>query len=534
MKLSQAAICVIVAFLGFGNALPETSAKTARCAIDPVIIIGAGKAGAAATRDLTTRGCKVVVVEARDRVGGRAHIIQDWGSGFPLDTGGTYIHGGSVDNSVRWVAEKKLGLKTIESGGDSAYIGPEDRMKWTKASNGEAYTEGVMELGWAAYEDWWECVAKLEADRLAKGQQDVSLAWATNEVMNGFLMRDDTFVKMAEMNTDTTYLLFIHLNKVFEGDWGLPLSQFKLFGFKDDYHWRTIEEGDRVIVGGMQQVPAALLKDINLVLNYRVTRIDYIDTKNPIITVEGTSGEDRNITSGITIISTLPLEILTARDVEFVAPLPANKRLSTNRRGIARLNNLHLEFPSRFWEEDLGTMTLVPQESDPRHDAFLGEWIWTGSLLQIKGKHDSTDAKSDTYQPALSFFWASDDYWHESLSDKELKNMALKKLIMRYGKENVLEPTSYIASRWNTDPYTKLAYSGLRLYSTKEDWENLAAPINNALFFAGEHTNLDGRYQTLDGAYDSGIRAAKEVAGLTENGLGKIVSEWENPTKKTK
>ncbi|WP_415794267.1 FAD-dependent oxidoreductase, partial [Mycolicibacterium frederiksbergense] len=38
-----------------------------------VIVVGAGFAGLSAARELTKRGHKVVVLEGRDRVGGRAH-----------------------------------------------------------------------------------------------------------------------------------------------------------------------------------------------------------------------------------------------------------------------------------------------------------------------------------------------------------------------------------------------------------------------------------------------------------------------------
>jgi len=55
-----------------------------------VIIIGAGMAGAAAARTLKEAGCEVVVLEARDRTGGRIHTHTDGGHeyriGCQLDT----------------------------------------------------------------------------------------------------------------------------------------------------------------------------------------------------------------------------------------------------------------------------------------------------------------------------------------------------------------------------------------------------------------------------------------------------------------
>jgi len=44
-----------------------------------VIVIGAGIAGLTAAKDLMSHGHKVVVVEARDRIGGRMFISDELG-----------------------------------------------------------------------------------------------------------------------------------------------------------------------------------------------------------------------------------------------------------------------------------------------------------------------------------------------------------------------------------------------------------------------------------------------------------------------
>jgi hypothetical protein len=55
-----------------------------------VIIIGAGYTGLTAARDLATTGCKVLLLEARDRIGGRTYTTEIDGHLFEM--GGTYIH----------------------------------------------------------------------------------------------------------------------------------------------------------------------------------------------------------------------------------------------------------------------------------------------------------------------------------------------------------------------------------------------------------------------------------------------------------
>ena len=64
-----------------------------------VVILGAGIAGLSAAYHLVEHGVKdIVVLEARERVGGRIHTIMH--NGHPLELGAQWIHGGCPSNSV--------------------------------------------------------------------------------------------------------------------------------------------------------------------------------------------------------------------------------------------------------------------------------------------------------------------------------------------------------------------------------------------------------------------------------------------------
>jgi monoamine oxidase len=58
-----------------------------------VIVIGAGAAGLAAARDLSAAGLEVVLLEARNRLGGRVHTIHEPASPAPIELGAEFIHG---------------------------------------------------------------------------------------------------------------------------------------------------------------------------------------------------------------------------------------------------------------------------------------------------------------------------------------------------------------------------------------------------------------------------------------------------------
>ena len=72
-----------------------------------VVIIGAGAAGLAAARDLSQRGIRTVVLEARDRVGGRIHSIRDDASPMCIELGAEFVHG-SAPLTRRLVREGEL------------------------------------------------------------------------------------------------------------------------------------------------------------------------------------------------------------------------------------------------------------------------------------------------------------------------------------------------------------------------------------------------------------------------------------------
>ena len=74
-----------------------------------VVIVGAGMAGLAAASALVDAGVATIVLEGRDRIGGR--IWTDRSLGVPLELGASWIHGEKGKNPVTALA-RSLNLKT--------------------------------------------------------------------------------------------------------------------------------------------------------------------------------------------------------------------------------------------------------------------------------------------------------------------------------------------------------------------------------------------------------------------------------------
>jgi monoamine oxidase len=103
-----------------------------------------------------------------------------------------------------------------------------------------------------------------------------------------------------------------------------------------------------------------------------------------------------------------------------------------------------------------------------------------------------------------------------SLDEGELCSHATQALARILGL-----PERFVAERlthfyhhdWQADPYSRGAYSYV-LAGGMGAQQELATPLANRLFFAGEATQSDGHHATVHGAFSSGIRVAEEVLSV--------------------
>ncbi|MCS7050305.1 MAG: FAD-dependent oxidoreductase, partial [Thermomicrobium sp.] len=77
---------------------------------DRVLILGGGVAGLAAAWRLVQAGVEVLVLEARERVGGRVWTTFEYGP-FPVELGAEFIHG---DRVITWRFLERYGLRALD------------------------------------------------------------------------------------------------------------------------------------------------------------------------------------------------------------------------------------------------------------------------------------------------------------------------------------------------------------------------------------------------------------------------------------
>lgn len=264
-----------------------------------------------------------------------------------------------------------------------------------------------------------------------------------------------------------------------EFDNGAPLGQLSsVYLDSDDPYWGN----DAILPGGYDQVPRSLARGLTVKLGHKVSRVE----RGREVTVH----TDHGPFQADYVVVAVPLGVLQKNAIRFEPALPAFKTEAIGRLGMGLVNRASLLFDKPFW--------------DPKVQFF-------GFCTPVMG-HYPFFMSSRTYSPqnVLSTF-ALGDYAavHEGLTNQAIQAEVLQVLRTHYGSR-VPAPRRLLTTRWSRDPFTFGSYSYPRLGQRAGDYDQLAEPVEDQLFFAGEHTT--GKYHaTVHGAYKSGQRAASQV-----------------------
>ena len=91
------------------------------------------------------------------------------------------------------------------------------------------------------------------------------------------------------------------------------------------------------------------------------------------------------------------------------------------------------------------------------------------------------------------------------MTDQQVLNSAMATLRIMYpGAPTYI---NYKRSNWGEDEFARQSYTFIKAGGTRSDPGNIAASIDDKVYFAGEHTNADF-IGTVHGAYVSGLSAA--------------------------
>ncbi len=433
-----------------------------------VLIIGAGVAGLAAGAELAPKGHSILLLEARDRVGGRVWTRHEPELSAPVELGAEFIHG-EIPETFELLQE--VGKAALDTSG----------RRWTlRHGKLQQRTEGLF-------------------DQVQEGLKQFADSRAGDSSFEEFLAHGERYGLSPEARK-------------------LARASVEGFDAADPARVSTLSIAEEWSAGGMLNAPqfrpaggyssvlralsgALDRKQVRLQLQTTVQRVRWSHTS---VEVEGQFLGQPFRAQGRKAIITLPLGVLqapagTTGAVRFTPPL-SSKHAALAGLASGPVLKVALRFRSIFWEtldegkyHDAGFFhapdLTFPTFWTPRpvRAPLLSAWTGGPRAAQL-GARSMTDVVREASDSATALFGGHD-----------------------------LELEAAYVHDWLSDPFSRGAYSYVTVGGQKARGE-LAAPIADSLFFAGEATDAEGG--TVTGALRSGMRAAREVHGTLRSSDG--------------
>jgi monoamine oxidase len=427
------------------------------------IVIGAGAAGLAAAQSLATRPLRVIMLEARDRTGGRVWPLPATESAAAVELGAEFIHGRAPETMALL---RDAGIAAVETGGDA----------WTCGEDGNLRPSTI---------DFLSAAGLFERARTLAGDQSVE------RFLRRF--RNDAATREAA----DAARAFV------EGFEAADPAVASVQAIADE--WRSgVDSISARPLGGYGSMferlrSACTGAGVESYLSMTVRRISW---RRGSVTVEARrdSGESRTFSARAAIV-TLPVGVLRHRgdetEVIFDPGLPAVKRDAFQSIEMGHVVKVALWFRTAFWERiedgryrDAGFFRCDRQPFPtywtqfPVQDGSIVAWAGGPKAIALSGA-----SQADTIDRALNGFGAL--FGEPALAREEFAGGRMHD--------------------WTHDPFARGAYSYVAVGGGNAR-AVLAGPVEDTLFFAGEATSTDGQGGTVNGALETGERAARELA----------------------
>jgi monoamine oxidase len=420
-----------------------------------VAIIGAGMAGLAAARTLAEQGLEVVLVEARERVGGRVETIHSEAD-LPAELGPEYVHGEPYV-TLELLREAGMGREAVHNIHHSV-------------------RDGLLVEEIRVWERFGELMSKAPPPSRDMSAKD-------------FLAR--------QRLGDHERRLF---EQLIEGYYGAPLGEISVASIAEDGSGARGDDASGMtrVLGGYGPLALWMLGRIRaaggrILYSHVVRAIDWSAHRVRI---------DCQVSDVITsivakrAIITLPLGVLaqTGDDaIQFHPSLGAHARALLG-LGMGQVVKPVICLNEEVWHDYIET---------PLHfvHAVPGAAFPTFWIRSQGGSHQLTAWAGG---PAARAF--------EERSTEEIVVQALGDFgaTLRIPEARLESAVAHYHFRdYNKDPFSRGAYSYTRLGGSKAA-EQLATPLGDVLYFAGEAT--DAEYEgSVAGALRSGYRAADQI-----------------------
>lgn len=439
------------------------------------IIIGAGFSGLAAARILHKAGKDFLVMEARNRPGGRVHTLR-YADDRYLDLGGQWI-GPGQHRMYELATEYKLEwFDTYNSGKNIIDL---KKKIWT-------YTGLIPGIGLPSLLNIRYVISQL--DRYAAGIH-TRTPWQHNRAAFYDSISLDCFVRKNCLTRNAYQVLRTGLETVFACNLNEISLLHALFYIKSGNNLNTllsIEKGAQQhrIKGGMQLLAEHMAQPFRERIRYNHAVKKIIQNEHEVVV----SGEGFSYRANRIIIAIPPVLI---RDIRFEPALPFQKQQLLQKLSMGTVGKVFGVYPSPFWRKAGFSGQVVTDNNQPFQVFF-----------------DSSPADAG-YGVLLAFCIADRARHFFSLQEAQRKNLALQNFARYFGRQ-ALQPDHYTDHCWADEPWSGGCYAALYPTGAWTSFQDeLSKPFQN-IHWAGTETATEW-YGYIEGAVRAGERAAGEI-----------------------
>jgi putrescine oxidase len=444
-----------------------------------VVIVGAGATGLTAARALVREGKSVVVLEARDRIGGR--LWTDFIEGQMFELGGQWV---SPDQSALIETLAELGLETYDRyrKGESVYV----------AADGMArrFTGDIFPTGEDTEAEITRLIATLDA---LVAEVDLEAPW--NHARAAEFDRVSYLTWLESQSADKEAIdnvaLYVADAMLTKPAHSFSLLQALLMASSAGSFSNLVNADfilDKRVVGGLQQVPLLMAQQlgddvVHLSQPVREIRWDAVGAT--------VSSDEMSVTAKHVIVAVPPN--LYDR-IDYVPALPRLRQQMQQHSSLGLVIKVHAAYETPFWR-----------------DAGLSGTAFSPYQL-IHEAYDNTNF-DETRGTLVGFVSGEKADELLTLSPPERKRRILESLATYYGNE-ALKPVVYYESDWASEEWTRGAYAasfdlgGLTRYGALQ-----LEPVGPIQF--GSSDLASEGYQHVDGAIRVGRRLASTIIEAT-------------------
>lgn len=461
---------------GNGNGTPSLNHPTGDKKNWDVIVVGAGAAGIGAARRLADQRpeLRIVIVEARDRIGGRMYTDRT-SMGIPVERGCELVHGGPYASTYPWIEQAGFEMPMFQN-------------NYIKQASAPQSSPSAQWHQWDSPTSWLFPLGMPDAlvQHDPAGQNAPLPAALPGEQADAYLLRlgiskENTPTGLAYWFTDDAEPLYNTPAEWIGEQLGLCI-QYTLHPEQApeqeelDPDDPELNDGDYKIVGGYDQLLRFIVGNVPVMLKTAVEEVTY--TPNGV-ELKTTKGE----MFGRRVVFAVPAGVMQRRSIAFTPGLPAAKWNAFDAFTYEDIFKCVLEFKGKVF---------TPNGSDNWGYAEMMDLspttLWNASVA------------NPSYKGQVIVGWETGAAARElhSLTQPE-KYQAVLDVVRKAAGDPGLNYHKAVMTDWANEPYSWGPYGG------GGNGKDMSATVDGVLFWAGMRTS------TVNASYSSGVTQADQL-----------------------